>query len=81
MNVLDRDVRIFAANKRPWCFIPSVRHGWKEGLRYMQRKMHQTFVHTAYTGSGKRVVVRVVLKFYPLSLSSYVEFLVLKRNS
>ena len=32
------------------------------------------------TGSGKRVVVRVVLTFYLLLLSSYVGFLVLKKN-
>ena len=31
-----------------------------------------------HTGSGKRVVVRVVLTVYVLLLSSYVEFLVLK---
>ena len=35
---------------------------------------------TVFTGSGKKVVVRVVLTFYPLLLSSYVEFLVLKKN-
>ena len=33
-----------------------------------------------FTASGKRVVVRVVLQFYLLLLSSYVKFLVLKKN-
>ena len=34
-----------------------------------------------FTARGKRVVVRVVLNFYLLLLSSYVEFLVLKKIS